>query len=93
MWRSAGEALRSLQVMNQRVIQQKFYGPLRAIKLSFNTRKVWRLKFQYVCIPKNFLHVAFYFDRLEFFIYFSMFKTPLESVTLRWAAASSRLNT
>ena len=26
--------------MDQQVIQQKFYGPLRARKLSFNTRKV-----------------------------------------------------
>ena len=55
MWRSTGEGLCSLQEMDQRKMQQKFYGSLRAIKLLFNTRKVWRL--QYVCIPKSPQHV------------------------------------
>ena len=31
-----GERLCSLLKMDQRVIQEKFYGPLRAIKLLFN---------------------------------------------------------
>ena len=34
LWRSAGERLCSLQKMDQRVIQQKIYGPLRTIKLT-----------------------------------------------------------
>ena len=55
MWRSTGEGLCSLQEMDQRVMQQKFYGSLRAVKLLFKTRKVWRL--QYVCIPKSLQHV------------------------------------
>ena len=33
MWSGAGEGLCSLQKMDQRVMQQKFYGPIRAIKL------------------------------------------------------------
>ena len=31
-----GERLKKKKKMDQRVIQQKFYGPLRAIKLFFN---------------------------------------------------------
>ena len=41
--RGIGERLCSPQEMDQRVMQQKFYGPLRATKLLFNNRKVWRL--------------------------------------------------
>ena len=56
MLSSISERLCSLQKMDQRVMQQKFYGPSMAIKLLFNTQKVWRLKCQYVCIPKGFQH-------------------------------------
>ena len=44
LWESVGKRLCSLQEIDQRVMQQKLYGPLRAVKLLFNTRKAWRLK-------------------------------------------------
>ena len=36
LWRSIGEGLCSPQKMDQQVIQQKFYGSLRSIKLLSN---------------------------------------------------------
>ena len=63
------QRLCSLQKMDQRVIQQTFYGPLKGNKI---TRHDMRLTTLY---------------------YFSVAKIPLGSVTLRWANATSELNT
>ena len=71
--RVLGEILCSLQKIDQGLIQQKCYGPLRAIKFLCITMSVFK---------KVLIEV----------FHFSMFKIPLGLVTLRWATASSRLN-
>ena len=34
LWRGVGESLCSLQKMDQRVLQQKFYGPVKGNKIN-----------------------------------------------------------
>ena len=42
LWRILGERLYSLQKIDQVLIQQTCYGPLRAIKLLCNTMSVFK---------------------------------------------------
>ena len=84
LWRSVSERLCSLQEIDHRVMQQKFYGPLKAIKLTQHQIQIHSRVFI------TFLISSFVWALL---FYFSMVKIPLGLVTLRWATASSRLNT
>ena len=85
-------------------IQQKFYGPLRAMKLH-NTKCrcsilfCWPFGPDQPPVPWEVFHtypgppVTYQYDWGPKCFYFSMVEIPLELVTLRWATAYSRLNT
>ena len=68
--------------MDQRVMQQKFYGPLKGNKINTTPN------------ADPFYGVRGASFQLMFMLpYFSMVKIPLGLVTLTWTTASSRLNT